>query len=29
MGGDAFLYDDEFALLGRMTSLRQLQLGLP
>ena len=29
MGGDAFLYDDEFALLGRMTSLRQLRLGLP
>lgn len=29
MDGDAFLYDDEFALLGRMTSLRQLRLGLP
>jgi len=29
MDGDAFLYDDEFALLGRMTSLRDLHLGLP
>ncbi len=27
--GDAFLYDDQFAAIGKLTSLRSLRLGLP